>query len=619
MTRLRLTVSPLAGETFQSIITRIAARNGASFAQDFCADMALTWREITRGNPEAVRSLAILANIPMEKMERFAVRSLSHHEHSINGEYLTSATLPRRELTVCPLCLEEDVKKRGALARYCRVEWLVGCYRNCHIHHIPMLALPDAEYPRCQHDFYQRVEDHWRVIVRSASATVSVKHGVELEKYLAKRLRGKKTNKWCDQLDLDLICRLCEWIGIVLTLGAKACPTHLEAGQMSRAASTGFEALSRGPQTLETAFRAIRDASTSTNPGFQADFGVLSRRLERVDHDDPRYARFLDLLTEFAFANYPYDKGDALFGRSCKSRQIHCINTAAKKHGMNGTRTARLAVALGLGAIEQGQRIRFSAPEYDPILAEFSECITPKQAAIRLGAWKGRIPSLAASGMLLPRFNFPEMMPVYHPDDIDAFLETIERHAIEVSEVPRGYIALTTLGKHAKCQLETIIKVAQEGRLETLCKLKCANGLGALYADLEDLRDQIQKPAPDAFTKRDLQQVLRVNSSTVTFLVQEQMLPATIAPHHRSRRPVALISRQTVEGFLETHATLGMMAYAAKTQAKHVATKLERAGIDPLPLGERNSKIYVRTPELEAMFDTGSQANGLIFWGIRKP
>ncbi|MCG7495163.1 hypothetical protein [Thalassobius sp. Cn5-15] len=83
------------------------------------------------------------------------------------------------------------------------------------------------------------------------------------------------------------------------------------------------------------------------------------------------------------------------------------------------------------------------------------------------------------------------------------------------------------------------------------------------------------------------------------------MLQAKTVRHHRSRRPMVLITKDDLLEFLQQHVTLGMMAYAARTQAVHVATKLEKAGIYPLPLGAKFSKIYERTPQIEKLFCPG--------------
>lgn len=161
------------------------------------------------------------------------------------------------------------------------------------------------------------------------------------------------------------------------------------------------------------------------------------------------------------------------------------------------------------------------------------------------------------------------------------------------------------LCQHAKCHFEEVIRVAQSGMLRSLCRSHDALDIHDCFADLEDLRDQLQGPAHKGHTKQEAKRMLRVNDPTVTLLVRKSLLPARMVRHPRSRRRMGVISSQALSAFLKEHATLGMMAYAAKTQAKHVATRLEKAGIEPLPLGERFSKIYRRSAELENLFDPG--------------
>jgi hypothetical protein len=50
--------------------------------------------------------------------------------------------------------------------------------------------------------------------------------------------------------------------------------------------------------------------------GFRTDFGAFARWLQRVDHSSDKYAELLDIVTEFAFKNYPFGPGDVLFGRT---------------------------------------------------------------------------------------------------------------------------------------------------------------------------------------------------------------------------------------------------------------------------------------------------------------
>ncbi|WP_370644207.1 TniQ family protein [Thalassobius sp. Cn5-15] len=200
MRRLRLSVRPLPGEPANSIVGRVAARNAASFAQDFCADMNASWRAVSVGEYSELSSMSELTGISLEELQRDTVRVRGHLAYQINGQHLTRKSLDRGTLKICPLCLLEDLNTAGELGRHCRLEWLLSGYHVCHVHRTVMLRLPDAEYPRCPHDFYQRIRDHWGYIRRSAEAADETKDSLAWETYLASRIRDITADTWCDNL-----------------------------------------------------------------------------------------------------------------------------------------------------------------------------------------------------------------------------------------------------------------------------------------------------------------------------------------------------------------------------------------------------------------------------------
>ncbi|WP_299970228.1 TniQ family protein [uncultured Roseobacter sp.] len=519
--RLRLSVAPFPGEPAHSIVSRIAARNGASFAQDFCADMNLSWKAITSGDQAELTDMAFLAGLSIRELGSSSVRTSDHHNYDLNGEHLTAKTLDRGVLKVCPQCLLEDMDASGPLSRHCRVEWLLNHYQVCHIHGALMLTLPKAEYPRCKNDFYQRIKDHWKQIVAAAGSRNAESYNLRWPVYLANRIRGRATDTWCDQFDLDITCRFALCLGTVLRFGSQVNPSELSGEEMAVVLAEAFEVFSVEANAVRAAFRGVRKRSVSLNPGFYTDFGALARWLARIDHLDSKFVELLDLAAE------------------------------------------------------------------------------------HLGISRPSLQRLAQSKMLTPRFDLPSMAPVYHPEDMSDFENSVFTHARILSQIPTGHIPIFKLCTHAKCYFEEIIEVASAGRLLSLCRLPCAQGIKDCFADLEDLRDQLQEPAHDGHTKQEVKRLLRVNDPTVTLPVKRALLRSSMVRHPRSRRPMALISSEALSEFLGVHATLGMMAHAARTQAKHVATKLEKSGIEPLPLGDRFSKIYLRTPDLEHLFQPG--------------
>jgi hypothetical protein len=429
-----------------------------------------------------------------------------------------------------------------------------------------------------------------------------------LGKYLFKRIRGKPTNSWCDVFDLDLLCHLVLNLGSLLRYGPEKFPTDLAPSERQHAMEAGFQAVAPNEAALTDALRVVRSASKSPKPGFYGDFGAVARWLVRVDYSDTRYSKLLDLIAEFAFENYPYGEGEKLFGRTCRVCKIHNLASAAKQHGLNYPKMTSLAVALGIGEEDRKERIEFEAARFDPVVSEYSKCLPPKKVAAQIGIKREALQRLAKAKLLKPRFDFTGMLPMYHPLDIENFVQTLAAKARSVAEIPEGHIGLIRLSQHAKCHFEQTIQYAVNGQLQSLCRRSDSVDICDFYADLEDLRDQLETAAHQGFMKREAKRMLRVNDPTMALLVQKSFLKATTVRHPRSRRPMALISADALKNFLSDFATLGMMAHAAKTQAKHVATKLEKAGFEPLPFGERFSKIYPRSPGLESLFHPGEIA-----------
>ncbi|WP_321365428.1 hypothetical protein [uncultured Celeribacter sp.] len=403
-------------------------------------------------------------------------------------------------------------------------------------------------------------------------------------------------------MDLDLMCRLSEDLGVVLKFGASMSPSRLKRGELAHAAEAGYQAIANGADALTAAFEKIKAASNSPTPGFQADFGALARRIERVDHGTLRYADFLDRLTEFAFNNYPYGKGDVLFGRICPERRIHNLASAASAHGLNYSRMYRIAIGLGLGTTEQAERIEFSAADHDDKLTDYAACLSPKQSADYLGIRGEMLNRLVSAGLIAPRFDLPGLNPIYHPDDLKHIVDPLITQATLMDRLPSGYASLVSIGAHAKCRFETVMRLACDQKLASLIRLNASPKLDDLYASLDDLRDQLEEPAPPGFTRSEAKRMLGINSSTIAWLIRKGWLEARTVRHHRHRRSVTLISREALEEFLAQYATLGMMAAAAHTQALHVASKLEKAGIFPLDLDSKCSKIYTRTDQLDSIF-----------------
>lgn len=69
MSKLGLSVMPSDYETATSWVSRLAARNGASYVQDFTEDIGISWRAIVRGDSGAIADLCHMADVPAREIQ----------------------------------------------------------------------------------------------------------------------------------------------------------------------------------------------------------------------------------------------------------------------------------------------------------------------------------------------------------------------------------------------------------------------------------------------------------------------------------------------------------------------------------------------------------------------
>lgn len=579
-------------ETLISFVSNLAAANGTPTVLEFCNDLKLQWTKVYRSNRDELKRLSVLSTVPLNELAEVSLVGLGDRRYEIAGEIVMAKTLRMHETRVCPQCIAEDFEDG---APFGRIEWQVAAYRTCHKHSVPMYRLPKAIRPRCDFDFIRRVEDHKEAILERSGCLPQASATTSFESYLHRRLSGVRENTWCDEQELGLLVEASEKLGAVLAFGSAARPSTFSEEQEATAFTCGFEAFLDGPIGLNAAFRKIRAASTTMLPGFYTDFGAFARWLGRVDLDNPRFSGLVELVTDFAFRTYPFEKGECFLNRVCLERKIHNTSTLAKAYGISPDRAARLAKNLGLGDWKGNQQSLFDSKKVDPHFAAFSKCMNGPQLAQSVGITKSFVRRFSDAGFVRPRYNLVGMDPVFHPDDIEDFLKHLQSTARRVSEVPIGTYRLAEASSRAKCCLEDVIQLSLVGKLKSLCYTVETPNLRDFYVDREEVLDHFQSDAPDGHTKVQIQKFLRINTTTICLLVDRGLLTCKRIRHHRSRKPMSLIRTSDLMSFLGEHATLGMMANHYGTQAIHVARKLETKDVFPMALGSTMcSKIYLR-------------------------
>lgn len=593
--RLSLTVSLHERETLLSFVSRLSVRNGFHFVQDFCRHIGLVWSDLVNGDAGSIRQLADLSGACRKDLSRFAVKVQRHHFYRLNGEFLTSEIAKRYDQRFCPSCIADDFAGGSKNNAFGRAEWQLASFRACPEHHVKLIKLPRSSYPRSPYDFAGRIADYFASPNQQSCVTAVSAKDVRFEAYLRERVHGRDKRIWLDKLNLDVATKLVQTLGTVIAHGAEAKLSCLDEVGLSTSEQVGFNTLGATLHDLNSGLDVIAGESKTGGRNFHKDFGAVTDWLSRVDHCDPRFATVLDALAAFAFARYPIPPDHSVFGRKCSQRRVHRLSSGAREFGIDPLRLKKFLRANGLpeGSFDKG--VVFPVDRYKSEIRQLAECLTATEAADQLGLGYDAFKRLCSSRSLKAKYDLPGLARCYHPGDIWDLLDRTLGHASRCEHVPFGYEDLLSLCVKTRCPIEELLELASAGKLQSLCSAGNDLGFRGVFADPEEVWNQLAVDPETGITKVELKTLLRVNDSTLKYLTENNFLELRTVNRSRRKRPVGLVGVESLRRFVSDHVTLGLIALDEGIQAQGVHTKFQRLGIDPLPLCKKLSLIYRRS------------------------
>ncbi|WP_136653285.1 TniQ family protein [Paracoccus aeridis] len=588
--RLGLRLPILPGETLPSFVSALAAKNGSCHAQDFSQDMGLSWRRILQLDPDTVWDLSELTGIAVPDLVAHSFAPVGDGFFRFRDHELPLSSLDRSALRYCPVCLADDSDRHGR--GYGRALWQIDPLRVCPDHGTLLDVLPAPTYPRCPHDFAGRLG------ALGAPGPVNQPEefghdATDFIRYIRARL-CQDTNRTgltlLDRLPVDVAARLCENLGILVTSGPDPRPQALSGRERATAGGCGFAICAQGSDALSAAYDTVRRRSTSDRGGFYSDFGFFARWLQRLSHPD-RYRPVLDHFRTFVFDNYPLSPGQQVLGETSTERRWFTWSELGRAYGLSTGRITRFQHAAGI----EGDALRRVAPDaYHAELTALSSGLDRKAAARRLDVHPSAVDGLAEVGLLRHGIALPGLDKLFLPHDVDAFFSAVSVHAQVVDTAPKGSFPIRLVCNKAKVTSGDLLRAQIAGRLRKTCRLRDPDGMPGLLFDLSEVLDLFEGKPLTGLTRADLKARLHVNSSTVSLLLKEGMIMSREVRHPRSRQPLTLVEPADLSRFLSKHLPLGLIAHQLGTQAKHVAARLDKATVRPIPLPDHCSKIYLR-------------------------
>ncbi|NVK59912.1 MAG: TniQ family protein, partial [Rhodobacteraceae bacterium] len=108
-----MTVRHAAFEPASSLLSRLAARGGASSMQRFCGDIAFPIDPLFRGEKVAIGQLAQVAGCDAAALEWVSVRHLGKGHFRLRDEFASLQSFQRLRVRVCPECVRVGAAEKA--------------------------------------------------------------------------------------------------------------------------------------------------------------------------------------------------------------------------------------------------------------------------------------------------------------------------------------------------------------------------------------------------------------------------------------------------------------------------------------------------------------------------
>lgn len=309
---LPLTVQHHSLEPSNSLLSRLATRNGTASVTEFCQDIGFPYKALIRGDPDPIAQLAHLAGCDTDALRRVSIRNLGRNSLRLRDEVATTHTLHRSRIRICPECIRQDaVSMAEAWRAPRRVTWQLVSIRSCPVHHCALMLLPTETFTLHGYDFTAQIRTHWQLIEQTEPER---RDHTDFEKYLWRRVAGERGEAWVDQLDLNVISRACEVFGLLRVRGPDSMLSGHSETEWARFGQSGFEVLRQGAGALAEEMARMLARPGANRRFFSRVYGPFTTWLNSRGLGD-EFEPLRDLVRRRIFASFAVRRGILVLGK----------------------------------------------------------------------------------------------------------------------------------------------------------------------------------------------------------------------------------------------------------------------------------------------------------------
>ncbi|UWR60193.1 TniQ family protein [Phaeobacter inhibens] len=584
-------------ETATSYASRLARHCGLYSPVDLCLDFGFYWKDFISGDDALYSKLSRIGGANLEQMKKWAIRSQGGGRFSIAGHQCSKGTLVRSRLRVCPICLQEDVGNFGPNGVFRRYFWQLKSIRTCALHSAELLELPPEKYTIYNYDFVGQVTKRWAYIKR-ASATAALQRETAFERYLFDRLEGSRQYPFLDGLSLHTATKLCETLGFVMLFGPTAKLRTASNAQMHQAGQAGFEALQSGESGLRDVLHSLRSGISKMTMRQKSDFGSFYEwlRLSKFHQDVEPIRR---IVRDYVFEHYPVPDGFEILGRPCAQRSVYTVEAACKALGIERKRIGRYLVGDGIAernATMDGISLRRTLHRTDVLRISSEVCgrISPGQALDFLKIKDRALLDLCELGLVAQELDALDQRPKYEREKLQTLLDTAASRITVPPGSAADLVPAAEVARRLRCRTADVLALVFTGKLKTVSGDVLRTGLEGIKVDIGQVRCALPTWDLPGITRTQASTALRVTYQTINYLIEEGLLRSARMRNPKSRQFITGICDGSVDAFLSTYDTLGLMARRYKRPPGPFGCHLEAKGICPLETPRGISWLYER-------------------------
>jgi len=588
---LALTLPLGEAETALSLASRLAALNGASRMLDFCTDMGMSWRQLAKGHPATVRTLALLADVDAEQLLHWTPQFQPDRSYRLGHTRAKFTAFLRKSMRVCSACIADDIRANGPLGAYHRGYWSVRALRSCLIHNQVLTPIQSIGENLDRYDFAMQIDG-----LANLPPAQTIKAG-SLQTYLMQRLHGAKGPDWPDSLSFHVIAQSAEALGVLLINGADADRADLTEAEWIKAGQCGFDVFTGGPEALRQKLKSLQDTAWVGRSLHRQTYRVFFQWLRGRRHDES-FAPVIDVVRSFIFDNFPIKLGTEILGGVCEEQKLHTIGTASLKFGITRERLGQALVYEGMAARRaQSKAAKIAAylPELEVrrIVSDVKNAMLIHQATRFLGFERNLFAALVTRG-LIPSYVGLHKNMLFRRANLEGFQRALYPK-FPARRIPTEHrFGFRQLMPRLRCGFADLIELIVAGNIKTVDRDLDVLGLHGLALDIREVRVALAVPSDIGLSQMDCCDKLHLREGSTKPLVAAKLLELINVRRPITKKPIVVASATSIKKFDRNFISLARLAKEQGRAPGPLSQQLATADVYPVKITGLRSRIYLR-------------------------